>query len=81
MDASQSDLSLTSLASNYLLANDTVVDLFQQFDILSHVNVCRPTMSDSKEHFLEHDQVHCLLLSGVVDPLLCYLTVHLLLSV
>lgn len=80
-DSWQHGLNLASLATNHLLDGDTIVDLLEQLDVLIHVDVCTPAVSDAEEHLLEHRQVHAGLASCVVNPLLRNLTRHLILAV
>ena len=53
----------------------------KQLTVLINVDMGGPAVSDPEQHLLEHCEVHGGLASGVMDPLLGYLTVHLLLSV
>ena len=81
LDARQSDFYGARVSPNDLLYCNTIVDLLEELDVLIHVDMNGPAVSDSKEHLLEHSEVHCALAAGIMDPFLCHLTVHLFLTV
>ena len=81
LDSWQSDLYFTGLPSDHFLAGDTLVDLGQELNILIHIDMSGPAVGNSEEHLLEHDQVHGGLAASVMNPLLCNLSAHLILSV
>lgn len=79
--AGKSNLDLACSATDDFLADDTVVDLAEELDVLVEVDVGCPAVSHSEQHLLEHDEAHALLASGVVDPLLRHLAANLLLTI
>ena len=81
LDAGESDLDFASVSTDDLTDSDALIDSRKKFNVLFHVNVGAPAVSNPEESLLEHDQAHSFLAAGVVDPLLGDLSCHLLLAV
>ena len=81
LNTRQHRLNLARLATDNLPDGDTIIDLPKQLDVLFHVDVSAPAVSNAEEHLLELGQVHGLFAFCVVDPLLSDLTRHLFLAV
>ena len=81
LDAGKGNLYVASLSTDNFSNSDALKDSSEQLNILIHVNVGSPAVCNAEKRLLKHDQVHCFLATGVVDPLLGNLAGHLLLSV
>lgn len=81
LDAWKDKIDLTSVSANHFLYSDTIIYFCENLNVLIHVDMCGPAVSNSEKCLLEHDQVHGRLTSGVMDPLLSYLAVHLFFTI
>ena len=81
LDARKGNFGGSSVTTDDLFDGDAVIDLAEELVVLLHVNMGGPSMGNSEESLLEHNQVHARLTTGVMDPFLCDFAAHFFLAV